>query len=106
MSTLPLQEPRQELLVRYEPDTKHIYIAAKQFKEFCIAQQVNYKSLLKELTDLKIYVETVNKRMSKGMKVASNFAVRTLKFDASHSDSLRMDDVLGLNENRDSVVSA
>jgi len=105
MSALPLQEPRGELLVRYEPDTKHIYVAAKQFKEFCIKQQVNYKTLLKELTDLKIFVETVNKRMSKGMKVASP-AVRTLKFDASNSEFLRMDDMLGLNENRDSVVSA
>ena len=105
MSALPLQEPRQELLVRYEPDTKHIYVAAKQFKEFCIEQQVNYKTLLKELTDLQIFVEATNKRMSKGMKVASP-AVRTLKFDASHSEFLRMDDMLGLNENRDSVVSA
>ena len=92
------------MLVRYEPDTKHIYVAAKQFKEFCIKQQVNYKTLLKELTDLQIFVEAINKRMSKGMKIASP-AVRTLKFDASHSEFLRMDEMLGLNENRDSVVS-
>jgi len=105
LAALPLQEPRGELLVRYEPDTKHIYVAAKQFKEFCIKQQVNYKTLLKELTDLQIFVEATNKRMSKGMKVASP-AVRTLKFDASHSEFLRMDDMLNLNENRDSVVSA
>jgi hypothetical protein len=105
MSALPLQEPRGELLVRYEPDTKHIYVAAKQFKEFCIKQQVNYKTLLKELTDLQIFVEATNKRMSKGMKIASP-AVRTLKFDASHSEFLRMDEMLNLNENRDGVVSA
>jgi hypothetical protein len=104
MSALPLQEPKLQLLVRYEPDTKHIYVAAKQFKEFCIKQQVNYKTLLKELTDLQIFVEAINKRMSKGMKIASP-AVRTLKFDASHSEFLRMDEMLGLNENRDSVIS-
>jgi hypothetical protein len=105
MSALPLQEPKLQLLVRYEPDTKHIYVAAKQFKEFCVKQQVNYKTLLKELTDLQIFVEATNKRMSKGMKIASP-AVRTLKFDASHSEFLRMDEMLNLNENRDGVVSA
>jgi hypothetical protein len=47
MSALPLQEPRFELLVRYEPDTQHVYVAAKQFKDFCVKQQVNYKNLLK-----------------------------------------------------------
>lgn len=104
MQSLPTMEPRGELLIRYEPDTKHLYVAAKQFKEFCVKQQVNYKNLLKTLTDQKVFLEATNKRMSKGMKVSSP-AVRTLKFDTSNSDSLQIETMLTSDEDRDSVVS-
>jgi hypothetical protein len=104
MESLPNMEPRGELLIRYEPDTKHLYVATKQFKEFCVKQQTNYKNLLKNLTDQQILLETVNKRMSKGMKLVSP-PVRTLKFDASKSEFLQIDALVGRDENRDSVVS-
>jgi hypothetical protein len=80
-----------------------LYIAAKQFKEFCVKQQINYKSLLKTLTDQQIFLEAVNKRMSKGMKLSSP-VVRTLKFNAGKSESLQLD-AMTANEDRDSVVS-
>jgi len=105
LESLPHMEPRGELLIRYEPDTKHLYIAAKQFKEFCVNQQTNYKSLLKSLTDQQILIEATNKRMSKGMKLVSP-AVRVLKFDASKSESLQIDALIADDENRDSSVSA
>jgi energy-coupling factor transporter ATP-binding protein EcfA2 len=103
MQTIPGMEPRGELLIRYEPDNKHLYVAAKQFKEFCVKQQINYKSLLKTLTDQQILLEAVNKRMSKGMKLSSP-VVRTLKFDAGKSEHLQLD-ILTPDEDRDSVVS-
>jgi hypothetical protein len=101
--SMPTLEPRNELLIRYEPDTKHLYIAAKQFKDFCVKQQIGYKELLKKLTDLQIFVEATNKRMSKGMKVVSP-AVRVLKFDASNNEFLQVEAILGTNENRDGDV--
>ena len=97
LSAMPLQEPKFELLVRYEPDTQHVYVAAKQFKEFCVKQQVNYKNLLKQLGDLEVFTEACNKRMSKGMKIVSP-PMRTLKFDASKSEFLRIDVILGIGE--------
>ena len=105
LQALPLLEPRGELLIRYEPDTKELYISAKQFKDFCVKQQINYKTTLKELGNAKIYVESCNKRMSKGMKVVSP-AVRVLKFDASSAEFLQMDAFVGTDENRDSNVPA
>ena len=102
LEAMPLLEPRAELLVRYEPDTKHLYIAAKQFKDFCVEQQINYKSVLKELETTNVFVEAMNKRMAKGMKVVSP-AVRVLKFDASTSEFIQMDAMLP-NENRDSSL--
>jgi hypothetical protein len=52
-----------------------------------------------------ILVEPCNKRMSKGMKIVSP-PIRTLKFDASKSEFLRIDVILGMDEDRDSLVSA
>ena len=100
---LPTLEPRGELLIRYEPDTKLLYVSAKQFKDFCVSRQIGYKELLKKLGDLQVFVEATNKRMSKGMKIASP-AVRTLKFDASNNEFLQVEVLLGADENRDSVV--
>jgi hypothetical protein len=104
LQSMPMLEPRGELLIRYEPDTKELFIAAKQFKDFCVKQQINYKTTLKELGNAKIYLEGVNKRMSKGMKVVSP-AVRVLKFDASAAEFLQMDAFVAKDENRDGVVS-
>ena len=104
LSAMPTLEPRGELLIRIEPDTKHLYISAKKFKDFCIERQINYKALLAKLGELKIFMEATNKRMAKGMKVVSP-AVRVLKFDAANSEFLQVDAILGANEDRDSLVS-
>jgi hypothetical protein len=104
LSAMPTLEPRGELLIRIEPDTKHLYISAKKFKDFCIERQINYKALLAKLGELKIFMEATNKRMAKGMKVVSP-AVRVLKFDAANSEFLQVDAILSANEDRDSLVS-
>ena len=104
MQAMPLLEPRGELMIRYEPDTKELYVSAKAFKDFCVRQQINYKAALKELEQGGIFVEAMNKRMSKGMRVVSP-AVRVLKFDAANAEFLQMDAVISTgDENRDSVV--
>jgi len=98
MEAMPTLEPRGELLIRYEPDNKDLYISAKAFKEFCVRQQINYKGILRELGEVGIYKGPVNKRMSKGMRIVAP-AVRVLHFDASNTEYLQMDSVV--NENRD-----
>jgi hypothetical protein len=104
LQAMPMLEPRGELLIRYEPDTKELFIAAKQFKDFCVKHQINYKTTLKELGTANIYVEGMNKRMSKGMKVVSP-AVRVLKFNAAATEFLQMDTFVPTDEDRDSNVS-
>jgi len=101
MEAAPIMEPRGELMIRYEPDTKELYISVKAFRDFCVRTQTNYKGTLKELQKSGIYLDTVNKRLSKGMKVVTP-AVRVLKFDASGHDFLQ----LGADDaNRDSELS-
>jgi hypothetical protein len=79
---LPTLEPKGELLIRYEPDTKVMYIVTREFKADCVERQINYKDTLKQLMDKGFYTGTMNKRMSKGMKITSP-AVNTLMFDCS-----------------------
>jgi len=103
MEALPLQEPKGELLIRYEPDTKELFIAAKQFKDFCVRHQINYKGLQKELGATGVFVGPMNKRMSKGMRVVTP-VVRVLKFDASKSDFLQLDIAAPQDGDRNSSV--
>ena len=67
----PSQEPRGELIIRVEPDTKKMYIAVKPFKADCVKYQINYKDTLKELKDKGILVGMENKRLSKGMQLVT-----------------------------------
>ena len=102
MGAMPTLEPRGELLIRYEPDTQQLFIAAKPFKTFCVSQQINYRSTLAELQRSGVFKDTINKRMSKGMKVTSP-AVRVLWFDATASEYLRVE--VPADEDRVGVLS-
>jgi hypothetical protein len=93
MPMMPTLEPRGELLVRYEPDTKKMFLAAKPFKDDCVKMQINYRNTLKKLEERGVYVGTANKRMSKGMKVVSP-GVHCLIFDCSNDDFIDMDVVV------------
>jgi hypothetical protein len=79
---LPTLEPKGELLIRYEPDTKMMYFVAREFKTDCVERQINYKDTLKELKEKGFFEGAMNKRMSKGMKITSP-AVNALIFDCS-----------------------
>ena len=67
----PLREPRGALTIRYEPDTKMMFIAAKKFKEYCVTYQINYKETLNKLKAEGIFIRSDTKRMTKGMKVTT-----------------------------------
>jgi len=92
-AALPTLEPRGQLLIRYEPDTKHMFIVTREFRSDCVERQINYKSILAELKLKGFYKESVNKRMSKGMKISSP-AVSTLMFDCTNKSFLNMDGLI------------
>jgi len=68
MPLRPVMEPSRELLIRYEPDTKKLFIVAKEFQNDCVERQINYRTTIQELKDKKIYLGGENKRMTKGMR--------------------------------------
>jgi len=95
MPMLPLIEPKGELLVRYEPDTKKMFIAAKPFKSDCVEFQVNYKETLDMLKKSGVYLGTGVKRLSKGMKVVTP-GVYCLIFDTTAGNFLNMNELVGV----------
>jgi hypothetical protein len=71
--TMAIKEPRGQLLVRYEPDTKLLFISSKHFRLFCTREQIPYQLTLDELRAKKILVaEGQKKRMGKGTAVDVN----------------------------------
>ena len=100
MPALPMMEPRGNLYIRYEPDTKMMYISAKAFKDDCVKNRLNYKGTLKDLQKKGILVDTVYKRMSKGMKVNSP-ATRSMVLDCNNSEFLDVDSMLEVEEATD-----
>ena len=104
MPYAPTLEPRGELLIRYEPDTKKMFVAAKPFKNDCVKFQVNYKDTLTDLQKKGIFIGTANKRLSKGMKVVAP-GVHCLIFDCSGNDFLNMDGLVASNAGGESQLS-
>ena len=92
-ASLPTYEPRGELRIRYEPDTKQMFFVTSQFKKDCVERQISYKDAIRELKERGFVVGTPNKRMSKGMKITSP-AVHTLQFDCTNSGFIDMDGLL------------
>jgi hypothetical protein len=69
-----------------------MFLAAKPFKNDCVRFQVNYKDTLAQLEKKGIFLGTMNKRLSKGMKVVSP-GVHSLIFDCSNTEFISMDEI-------------
>jgi len=94
---VPLMVPRGELIIRYEPDTKRMFIVLSKFKADCDRFQNNYAEITEDLRSRGILLEKRNKRMSKGMELKSPGVV-ALTFDASHPEFIDVDPVLVTTE--------
>lgn len=72
LPSAPVREPKGELLIRIEPDTKLMFVIAKQFKEYCVKFQINYNQTLDRLEKQGRLVKRGGKRLSKGMSVSGD----------------------------------
>jgi hypothetical protein len=70
MQAAPQREPRGELLVRIEPDTKRMFIIAKSFKDYCVKFQINYTETVKKLETEGRIIEKKPIRLSKGTAIS------------------------------------
>jgi hypothetical protein len=90
LPTFPVLEPKAELLIRYEPDTKKMYLASKGFKADCVKLQINYKETCSHLKKMGILLDSENKRLSKGMKVLAP-GVNSLVIDCNNPDFIGLE---------------
>lgn len=91
MSQLPIVEPRNDLLVRIEPDTHKMYISAKHLRQFCTKNQITLKDALTALAVDGIYEKLTKKRMAKGTKI-EGLPTDVYVFDCSKGDFINTDD--------------
>jgi hypothetical protein len=93
MQAVPQLEPRNELRIRFEPDTKQLYIVARAFRRYCAENSLNYRTMTDQLAKRGLLVKTSNKRMTKGMRLSSP-AVPALWLDGKHPDFVDMTESL------------
>ena len=101
MDQLPIVEPKFDLQIRIEPDTKKMFIAASKLKEFCVERRVTLKDVLKALENDEIYLNTMKKRMGKGTKIPG-LPTTVYVFDCSKEDFISADQLTESLKHEDS----
>lgn len=86
---VPTVYPRNRLLVRYEPDTCHLYISVSHLKEFCAKRQFMYDSVVHALERRKVVLGSGLRRIGKGTAIA--LATNVLVLDNSKGDVFDVD---------------
>jgi uncharacterized protein (DUF927 family) len=86
IAAAPIVLPKGALLVRYEPDTKRLFIISSALKQFCVERQITFRDMLGTLNRSKAFIASVRTRMDSGLEFQAP-PVEALEFDA---------DVLGI----------
>jgi hypothetical protein len=85
----PLQMPHRELLTRYEPDTKLLFISTKHFRDWCTKNQASYKAISESLAKDGVAKLGVKKRLARGTKLNTP-AINTIVIDTRQVDGFDM----------------
>ena len=85
MRQAPVLEPRNELRIRFEPDTKMVFVSVRAFKNYCSLRNMNSKSVTDHLSSRGLLIKTANKRMAKGMRLSTP-PIPALWLDGNHPD--------------------
>lgn len=93
MQEIPQLEPKQDLMIRYEPDTARVFITANSFRHYCATRNIGYRAALAKMKESGIFIESVVKRMSKGMSINTP-GVQSLVFDANHPDFVSLTELV------------
>lgn len=79
----PIREPRAALTVRYEPDTKMLYVVLKTYRQDCAKDFTNFEESLVNYRKSGALVEIKKKRMTAGTVANTQAAVNALCFDTT-----------------------
>ena len=81
IAATPLVTPRGAIIVRYEPDTRRIFIIRNNLKMFCVERQVTFTDLLAALSKDKSFISVTRTRLDVGTDMHAP-PVEVLEFDA------------------------
>jgi hypothetical protein len=91
LTQAPIREPRGELITRFEPDTRQLFITTKNLREWCSENQVSYKGLVDELYKMGACHGSMKKAMSRGSDMNTP-AVNALVIDCAKATVLDPED--------------
>ena len=107
----PIREPRNALSMRYEPDTKMLYVAVSAYRAECNRTNMNFDETLKPYIKSKALIVHSNgkpiwpKRMFVGTAASNTTAVRCLWFDTTKLDFFNEEFLIGKDEDIQSANS-
>ena len=78
----PIREPRGPLTARYEPDTKHLFVSVRPYREDCAKYSMSFDGSLEPYVKMGAYLGTKRKRMFAGTVTNTAQNVQALMFDA------------------------
>jgi len=81
IAAAPIMLPRGALMVRFEPDTKKIFIIKQALKDFCVSRQLTYTDLISALNKTGAFIAEVRTRLDVGTDLNAP-PVIALEFDA------------------------
>jgi hypothetical protein len=94
LPSAPIREPKGELVIRYEPDTKLMFIKVGHFNQDCVKYQAAKSDTVRELKEKGVYVTTKNKRLAKGMDIDVGLSVRCMVLDCSNSEFFNVENLV------------
>jgi hypothetical protein len=103
----PIREPRGALTIRYEPDTKLLYIVIKSYRDDCSKNFTNFEESLTPYRKSGALLGTKKKRMTAGTVANTQAPVTAICFDTTKLDFFNETVLLNANDseptNMDSV---
>lgn len=97
----PIKEPRGALTMRYEPDTKMLFVASNAYQSACSRLKMNYEESLVPYKKSKALIihpdgaSTKRKRLFAGTSANNNTQTSCLWFDTTKLDSFKEEALLG-----------
>jgi len=105
LETGPIREPRGSLTARYEPDTKRLYVVAKEYRSECNKSQLNFDESLAMHKKSGAYLGQKRKRMTAGTIVDTNLNAPALVFDATKLEFFREEVLLNAKDSESDILN-
>ena len=90
----PIREPRGKVVVRYEPDTKLLFVVNKEWRDDCAKSFMGYEDTLNHYRKSKAFTGLKKKRMLAGTAMGASDGVMALTFDTSKLDFFAEDAIV------------